>query len=184
MNQKFKVENGLLRGSEFIASPNANERPSAVIDLVVLHNISLPPNQFGTGAVRDFFCNRLNSSKNAPWYYRQIASLKVSSHLFIDRQGEVLQFVELHRRAWHAGVSGFLGRDNCNDYSIGIELEGSDNQPFTDYQYQTLNAVLRAIMLAYPLITPARVVGHSHIAAGRKSDPGRFFEWHKLNFET
>ncbi|EAR20748.1 N-acetylmuramoyl-L-alanine amidase, family 2 [Nitrococcus mobilis Nb-231] len=165
-----------------MASPNCDERPpETVVDLVVIHGISLPPGQFGGPWIDALFTNTL--SPRAHPYFEQLHGLRVSSHLLIRRRGEVIQYVPLHRRAWHAGVSRFEGRERCNDFSIGIELEGADHRPYTEAQYRRLLGLLRAIMVAYPAVTPARIVGHCHVAPGRKSDPGPVFDWQRLHVE-
>ncbi|MET1081074.1 MAG: 1,6-anhydro-N-acetylmuramyl-L-alanine amidase AmpD [Pseudomonas sp.] len=156
-------------------SPNFNERPFAEISLLVLHNISLPPGQFGGGEVLAFFQNRLMIEAHP--YFAQIAALKVSAHFLIERDGQLIQFVSCLQRAWHAGQSQFEGRENCNDFSLGIELEGTDELPFTDAQYRALIALTRCLQRAYPAITLARICGHSDIAPGRKTDPGPAFDW-------
>lgn len=159
-------------------SPNFDVRPNADdVSLLVIHNISLPPNEFGSEAVEALFQNRLD--KNQHPYFAQIADLKVSAHLFIRRDGSAQQFVALNQRAWHAGVSCFAGRECCNDFSIGIELEGSDYQVFTAQQYEKLSELTRKIQAIYPAITQNRITGHSDIAPGRKTDPGPFFTWDK-----
>lgn len=146
------------------------------ISLLVIHNISLPPGQFGSGCVQRFFCGRLDHAAHP--YFSGIAGLRVSAHFLIERNGSVTQFVSCLHRAWHAGQSSFAGRDDCNDFSIGIELEGTDDQPFTDAQYESLLELSQALTRAYPLITRERITGHEHIAPGRKTDPGPFFDWH------
>ncbi|MBF8652781.1 1,6-anhydro-N-acetylmuramyl-L-alanine amidase AmpD [Pseudomonas putida] len=157
-------------------SPNFNARPQGEqISLLVLHNISLPPANFGGGYVQAFFQNRLDP--NAHPYFASIEHLKVSAHLFIERGGAVTQFVSLHDRAWHAGVSCFDGREGCNDFSIGIELEGTDEIPYTEAQYLTLDRLTRHIRKAWPAIAPERIQGHSDIAPQRKTDPGPAFDW-------
>jgi AmpD protein len=159
-----------------IPSPNCSERPAGVpIDLLVIHNISLPPGEYGGRYVDDLFCNRLNPRGHS--YFAEIAHLRVSAHLLIDRHGGVTQYVPFNMRAWHAGASCFCGRDNCNEYSIGIELEGTDFEPFTAAQYDQLVRVTELLRRAYPQITPARIVGHSDIAPDRKTDPGPCFDW-------
>ncbi len=168
----------LLELARFVPSPNCNERPSNEVSLLVVHNISLPPGQFGTGCVEELFCNRLDWKAHP--FFESIEGLEVSAHLLIERSGEVIQFVPFDKRAWHAGKSSFLGRDNCNDFSIGIELEGTDDLPYTDAQYERLAQVVRIITKRYPLIVPERIVGHSDIAPGRKSDPGPAFDWQRL----
>jgi AmpD protein len=170
------IDTGKVLQAEFIASPNFDSRPEHTeIDLLVIHNISLPPSQFGGSGVIDFFTNQLNL-KDDP-YYQTIATLKVSSHLFIRRDGELLQFVSLHDRAWHAGKSKFKGRQSCNDFSIGIELEGADDIPYEQSQYQTLIALTQVLIAAYPNISLENIVGHCDIAPGRKTDPGDCFDW-------
>lgn len=157
-------------------SPNYNARPDIDdIDLLVIHNISLPPEQFGGGYVQQFFCNQLPVDEHP--YFTTIASLRVSAHCLIDRQGVITQFVSFFDRAWHAGSSCFAGRSNCNDFSIGIELEGCDHKPYSEQQYHSLAQLTHLLMLSYPSITADRIVGHSDIAPGRKTDPGPAFEW-------
>lgn len=170
---------GLLEPARHLFSPHHNERPpEASIDMIVVHNISLPPGQFGTGAIEQFFLGQLDFTAHP--YYEGIAHLRVSAHLLINRVGEITQFVPFNKRAWHAGQSFFDGRTNCNDFSIGIELEGTDDTPFEAVQYQSLANVVSLIMNAYPGVTLERIVGHSDIAPGRKTDPGPFFEWSRL----
>ncbi|MES2826212.1 MAG: 1,6-anhydro-N-acetylmuramyl-L-alanine amidase AmpD [Pseudomonadota bacterium] len=167
---------GWLANAAQCPSPNANQRPSGQeISLLVIHNISLPPGEFGTGCVAALFCNQLDPSLHP--YFATIAELQVSAHLFIDRLGQVTQFVAFAERAWHAGASSFKGVENCNDYSIGIEMEGCDNIAYTHNQYIALADVTRQILAAYPKITPERIVGHSDIAPQRKTDPGSAFDW-------
>ena len=176
---KIDAKTGLLEGARYLASPHANERPENLsIDLLVVHNISLPPREFGTGAIAQFFCGELDFTQHE--YFKTIAEIKVSAHLLIDRQGEVTQFVPFHHRAWHAGVSTFAGSSDCNDFSIGIELEGTDDLPFEKIQYQKLANVIKVLQNAYPGITRERIVGHSDIAPGRKTDPGPAFQWEML----
>lgn len=171
----FKVVNHRLEGAKWCMSPNFNERPSESINMLVIHNISLPPNEFGGGYIERFFCNQLDCSVHP--YFREIENLEVSAHLLIKRNGEVMQFVPFDKRAWHAGVSEFQGESNCNDFSIGIELEGADNVPFDEKQYSVLQQVTQALLAAYPTIEVPRIVGHSDIAPGRKTDPGPHFDW-------
>ncbi|MNE10162.1 1,6-anhydro-N-acetylmuramyl-L-alanine amidase AmpD [compost metagenome] len=141
----------------------------------MIHNISLPPAQFATGKVQAFFQNRLDITEHP--YFEGIAQLRVSAHFLIERDGTLTQFVSCLERAWHAGVSRFAGREGCNDFSLGIELEGTDDLPFTDAQYQALSALTRQLQAAYPAITLERICGHSDIAPGRKTDPGPAFDW-------
>jgi len=169
-------QTGLIEGVRYLPSPHADHRPDGMaIDLLVIHAISLPPNQFSGDAVEKFFTNQLDCTSHP--FYEQIADMKVSAHLFIRRDGHLLQFVPFHRRAWHAGVSAFAGRTHCNDFSIGIELEGCGDLPFELIQYQQLLTVTNSVRDAYPNITKSRIVGHSDIAPGRKTDPGPHFDW-------
>jgi AmpD protein len=168
--------NGMAQGARYIASPNCDERPADTsVELVVIHNISLPPREFGGDGVIALFTNRLDP--NAHPYYREIHQRKVSAHFFIRRDGELIQFVPCTQRAWHAGVSQWQDRANCNDFSIGIELEGSDYDAFEEAQYQTLNDLLAALRSTYPI---ADIAGHSDIAPGRKTDPGAHFDWARV----
>jgi len=167
---------GLLHPARQLHSPNYNERPFATeIDLLVIHNISLPEGKFGTFYIDALFTNTLDPMVHAS--FAQIAPLKVSAHLLIDRAGQITQYVPFIKRAWHAGVSTFMGRENCNDYSIGIELEGTGHEPYSELQYQRLIEVTKLIQRHYPLITKDHIVGHSDIAPGRKTDPGPSFDW-------
>ncbi|MBD9414101.1 1,6-anhydro-N-acetylmuramyl-L-alanine amidase AmpD [Pseudomonas sp. PDM16] len=159
-------------------SPNFNERPLGEVSLLVIHNISLPPGQFGTGKVQQFFQNRLPVDEHP--YFAGIAQLTVSAHFLIERDGDVTQFVSCNQRAWHAGVSCFDGRENCNDFSIGIELEGTDELPFSEAQYQALVEVTLELLSAYPDLSVERICGHCDIAPGRKTDPGPFFDWQRV----
>jgi N-acetyl-anhydromuramoyl-L-alanine amidase len=175
----MKVVDGVLDVAAWCPSPNFGSRPSAEVSLLVIHNISLPPGEFGTGCVQRFFCNELDVDEHP--YFQTIAGLRVSSHLLIERDGRITQFVNFADRAWHAGVSVFDGRPNCNDFSLGIELEGTDDQPYTDAQYQALVSVCRVLQVAYPSIGPEQITGHEHIAPGRKTDPGPAFDWQRLH---
>ena len=159
-------------------SPNFNHRPDDEISLLVIHNISLPPKQYGGPFVQDFFCNRLDI--HADPYFAEIAHLQVSSHLFIRRDGTIIQFVPFNQRAWHAGLSRYSGRDNCNDFSIGIEMEGCDDEAYTDLQYVSLHQVTTVLMQAYPSISSDRITGHEFISPRRKTDPGPAFKWQRL----
>lgn len=173
---KIDRQTGRLVGVRFVASPNFDARPEgAAADVVVIHAISLPPGEFPGTNVEQLFCNRLDSACHP--FFREIDGLTVSAHLLIRRDGEVIQFVSFDSRAWHAGVSSFEGRSRVNDFSIGIELEGSDFHPFEEAQYHALTDVIHALRAAYPAITPDRIVGHSDIAPGRKTDPGPYFNW-------
>ncbi|MDO9452258.1 MAG: 1,6-anhydro-N-acetylmuramyl-L-alanine amidase AmpD [Stagnimonas sp.] len=166
---------GLWSNARQLASPHFDARPSDEVSLLVIHNISLPPGAFGGGFIDDLFLGRLDAKAHP--YFAGIAHLKVSAHACIFRDGRVTQYVPTTQRAWHAGESLFEGRTRCNDFSIGIELEGADDQPFTDAQYATLTALTKAILKVYLKITPKRIVGHSNIAPGRKTDPGEHFDW-------
>ncbi|NNH27342.1 1,6-anhydro-N-acetylmuramyl-L-alanine amidase AmpD [Acinetobacter terrestris] len=173
----FQVIDGQLIGARQVVSPNYNQRPEHTeIQLVVVHNISLPPSQFGGGYIEQFFQNQLDWSQHP--YFQTIEGMQVSTHLLILRTGEVLQFVNFNERAWHAGRSTYLAKKDCNDYSIGIELEGSDDQPFEDVQYSILAEVIATLQATYPKILQ-HLAGHSDIAPGRKTDPGPFFDWPK-----
>jgi len=164
---------GWLDGVRWLPSPNVGERPAgSEVSLVVIHNISLPPDEFGGNWVEDFFLNRLDPAAHP--YFATIANVQVSAHFYVRRDGRVIQFVGCDQRAWHAGQSCWCERDNCNDYSIGIELEGSDAQPFTAEQYAALWPLLDALRARYPV---AAIAGHSHVAPGRKTDPGPHFDW-------
>ncbi|WP_028301788.1 1,6-anhydro-N-acetylmuramyl-L-alanine amidase AmpD [Oceanospirillum beijerinckii] len=164
-----------LKQAKRVPSPNYNERPDQVLDLLVIHNISLPPKQFGSPYVEQFFTNCLDHDLHP--FFDEIRGVEVSAHLFIRRDGEVIQFVPLNKRAWHAGKSSFQGRENCNDFSIGIEMEGYDDCPYTSEQYARLAEISAEIISYYPSILPEHIVGHSDIAPGRKTDPGPAFDW-------
>lgn len=163
-------------GCRHVLSANCNLRPEGVeISLLVIHNISLPAGQFNTPFVEQLFTNCLDCSAHPS--FSDLDGLEVSAHAFINRLGEVVQFVPFDQRAWHAGVSEFAGVKNCNDYSIGIELEGTDDIAYTEAQYQRLADITRQIMAQYPAITVDRIVGHCDVAPGRKTDPGAAFDW-------
>lgn len=165
-----------ISSARLLLSPNSDERPAGCgISLLVIHNISLPPGEYGGCWIEDLFLNRLDPQADP--YFASVCDHRVSAHLLIRRDGEVIQFVPFQRRAWHAGASEFEGQDGCNDFSIGIELEGCDDQPYETLQYQTLASVSKQIMRRYPAITPARIAGHSDIAPKRKTDPGPAFDW-------
>ena len=170
------LESGLLRGVRQITSPNCDSRPAGVEpDLIVVHGISLPPGDFGGPWIDRLFTNTLPPEAHP--YFAEVASMRVSSHLVIGREGAITQYVSFARRAWHAGQSSYGGREACNDFSIGVELEGTDTLAYEAAQYQALADVAAALCAAYPKITPARLVGHSDIAPGRKTDPGPAFNW-------
>lgn len=169
-------DQGMASPCRIIPSPNTDDRPAASgIDMIVIHNISLPPNQFGGPGIIQLFTNQLDANEHP--YYAAIAHLKVSSHFLIRREGELIQFASCLQRAWHAGVSSWEGRERCNDFSIGIELEGSDECAFNEAQYTTLQALVEALKQRYPI---KHIVGHSQIAPGRKTDPGPYFDWQKI----
>jgi AmpD protein len=176
---KANATTGLLEPAHYQLSPHHDERPrDAVIDMIVIHNISLPPGQFGGGEIERFFAGTLDAAAHP--YFAEIAHLRVSSHLLIKRTGEVVQFVPFSKRAWHAGESFFHGKTRCNDFSIGIELEGTDDLPYEEAQYLRLSSVIRALLESYPLIARERIVGHVDIAPVRKTDPGPAFDWDYL----
>ena len=169
-------DKGWLNRVKHVPSPNYNCRPEkAVVSLLVIHNISLPPAQFGTPYIEQFFQNKLCWDEHP--YFKTIEGVEVSAHFLIKQDGEVVQFVSCDDRAWHAGASSFCGEDNCNDFSLGIELEGTDTSPYTDAQYECLVNLTKCIQAKYPAISDARIVGHSDIAPGRKTDPGASFDW-------
>lgn len=171
-------QTGRLLSAHWIRSPNQDLRPKPDdITLIVVHGISLPPEKFGGNGIIELFTNRLNPSEDA--YYQHLVGVEVSAHLLIRRGGEVIQFVDFNQRAWHAGQSMFEGRGRCNDFSIGIELEGADHFCYTAEQYSVLAEVIKAIRQAYPNVK--NIVGHSDIAPGRKTDPGPLFNWTALS---
>lgn len=173
---KINPKTHCLENITYIPSPNYSERPeNTVIDLLVIHGISLPPGEFGGSAITALFTNSLDPNEHPS--FNDIHHLKVSAHLLIQRNGETIQYVPFNQQAWHAGVSSFKGREACNDFSIGIELEGTDEHAYESAQYQQLLKVTKALMMVYPAITADRIVGHSDIAPGRKTDPGPSFDW-------
>ncbi len=170
------IEDGWLNNVRRVISPHFDQRPDPQdISLLVIHYISLPPEQFGGGYIDEFFQGKLDPAVHP--YFAEIQHLNVSAHCLIERDGSITQYVNFNQRAWHAGLSCFEGREKCNDFAIGIELEGSNEQPFTEAQYQSLAVLTRQIMRNYPLITKERIVGHSDISPGRKIDPGQYFDW-------
>ena len=172
----MRINNHLIADIKFLESPNFNTRPKGTsINLLVIHSISLPPKVYGSNHIENFFLNKLDHSLDP--FYEEIKELKVSTHLLIKRDGEIIQFVPFNMRAWHAGESSFDGKDNCNDYSIGIELEGADDDDFEEIQYDKLCEVTIALQEEYKNITKENIKGHSDIAPGRKTDPGVFFNW-------
>jgi AmpD protein len=170
---------GIVDGARLLLSPNCDDRPGGCQpDLIVVHSISVPPGDFGGPWIDQLFTNRLDP--NAHPYFREIQDLEVSAHLLIRRSGELVQYVPITKRAWHAGESCFEGRDRCNDFSIGIELEGLDDVPYEDIQYERLAELVQKLRLAYDTLRDAPVVGHSDIAPARKTDPGPAFDWTRL----
>ena len=178
INLQYTLDaDGFVESATQVASPNFDTRPDrCIIDLIVIHNISLPPNEYGGPGVMQLFTNQLNPNEHP--YYAEIYTHKVSSHFFIRRDGELMQFVSCLQRAWHAGVSSWNSRERCNDFSVGIELEGSDYEAFTAAQYKTLKKLITSLKDSYPV---QDIVGHSDIAPGRKTDPGPYFDWQKIN---
>ncbi|MDJ0805321.1 MAG: 1,6-anhydro-N-acetylmuramyl-L-alanine amidase AmpD [Gammaproteobacteria bacterium] len=182
-----EVDQAILPDAIQHPSPNQDARPAkATINLLVIHNISLPPGEFGGPWIDDLFKNRLDPQAHP--YFKEVCNLRVSSHLLIRRGGQLIQYVPFDQRAWHAGKSSYAGKPDCNDFSIGIELEGTDTQPYTQAQYDVLVQVTRELQLRYPAITSDRVIGHADIAPNRKSDPGPAFDWqyfrHLLHRQT
>ena len=176
----YTIKAGFVKEAKQITSANMDDRPvGQQISLIVIHNISLPPQQYGGDGVAQLFTNQLNPNQHP--YYAEISHLKVSSHFFIRRDGALIQFVSCLKRAWHAGVSNWKGVERCNDHSIGIELEGSDFDAFENAQYNTLNTLIRALKKTYPIVD---VAGHSDIAPGRKTDPGPYFDWAQLSIDS
>ncbi|MEM7400472.1 MAG: 1,6-anhydro-N-acetylmuramyl-L-alanine amidase AmpD [Pseudomonadota bacterium] len=166
-------------GVRFVPSPNYDERPEGVsVSLIVVHNISLPPNEFGGSYIEQLFTNRLNPNDHP--YFLEIADNKVSAHILIRRSGEVLQFVPFNKRAWHAGESSYKGKAKVNDFSIGIELEGADEIPYEPEQYAVLATLVDSLRMAYPSLSKEDITGHSDIAPSRKTDPGLVFNWEKF----
>lgn len=167
---------GWLEGARRVESPNSDERPpDATLDLIVVHGISLPPGRFGEGWIDRFFLNELPAAADP--YFATIAEMKVSAHVLVARDGTLTQYVSFNRRAWHAGRSSYCGRNACNDFSVGIELEGADDSPFADPQYAALASLLTDLRTQLPL---RAIAGHSEIAPGRKTDPGAQFDWSRL----
>lgn len=178
-DDQWKIADGWLSGARQVPSPNCNSRPSGAFpELIVVHGISLPPGQYGGSEIEALFTNTLDP--HAHPYFAEIAGLEVSAHFLIFRTGEILQFVSTEARAWHAGVSRWEGREQCNDFSIGIELEGCDDEAYTDLQYDALNQLVLCVRNQYPGIEHDAIVGHSDISSGRKTDPGPAFDWSRL----
>lgn len=178
LHSTFTLTEGWLQPARHAPSPNFGPRPEGCEpELLVIHNISLPPGEYGGDCIERLFTNCLDWDEHP--FFDEIRGAQVSAHLLIRRCGEVVQFVDLRQRAWHAGRSCYGGRDNCNDFSIGIELEGTDDDAYTEVQYETLAAVSNTVLAQYSSMSNRRIVGHSDIAPGRKTDPGPAFEWHK-----
>ena len=174
-------QTGLIEEAEYIASPNCDERPEGTqIEAIIVHCISLPPGEYGNQCISDFFCNQLAVDRHP--YFAEITHLTVSSHFLIERQGQLTQFVPTHKRAWHAGESHCLDKPAANNFTIGIELEGLDTDVngYTDKQYQTLRTLIDSLRVAYPQINTNNIFAHSDIAAGRKTDPGPYFDWNRV----
>ena len=175
----MQIQNHLMTGIEQTRSPNFNSRPNENdISLIVIHNISLPPNQFTGNYITQLFCNQLNPEEH--YFFKQIHQLTVSAHLLIRREGHIIQYVPFNKRAWHAGQSHYQGRENCNDFSIGIELEGTDTIAYTELQYLKLVKVIQLLIKTYPYLSKNRIIGHNAIAPDRKTDPGKSFSWSLL----
>ncbi|MGI9305254.1 MAG: 1,6-anhydro-N-acetylmuramyl-L-alanine amidase AmpD [Gammaproteobacteria bacterium] len=173
------TSNGLLEQARQVPSPNCDERPEGCQpELIVIHNISLPPGEFGGAWIDDLFTNCLDPRAHP--YFAGVCGLRVSAHALIRRDGEIVQYVPFHHRAWHAGASVYEGRQHCNDFAIGIELEGDDETPYDDRQYEMLTPVLVALLNAYPGLSAGRIAGHADIAPGRKTDPGSAFDWERM----
>ena len=178
-NDQWKIIKGWLAGARRVPSPNCNPRPEgAATELIVIHGISLPPGKYGGPEIEALFTNTLNPDAHP--YFAELSGLEVSAHFLVRRAGEVVQFVSTDARSWHAGVSCWQGREQCNDFSIGIELEGCDDEAYTDTQYDALNQLLAALTKQYPDIRHDAIVGHSDIAPGRKTDPGPAFDWSRV----
>ena len=178
---EFTVDrvSGILAPARQCLSPNHDERPDgSVISMLIVHGISLPPGEFGGDHIENFFCNKLDWSAHP--YFTEIKGLEVSAHLLIRRDGSIVQFVPFTLRAWHAGQSSFRGATRCNDFSIGIELEGDDDLPYADEQYEALTGVSRTLLVAYPELSTRTIAAHSDVSPGRKTDPGPVFDWLRL----
>lgn len=170
----------LIAGGCYVPSPNADDRPDHCCpSLIVIHGISLPPGQFGGPYIRQLFTNRLDPGAHPS--FAPVANQRVSAHVLIERNGRIVQFVPFHRRAWHAGVSSYKGKENCNDFSIGIELEGTDQLPYEDVQYGVLATLIDTLRIVYPSLSKESISGHSEIAPDRKTDPGPAFDWQRLH---
>jgi len=178
---QLDLVSGLINDADFIASPNFDERDNdSTVETIIVHCISLPPGEYGSGAIARFFTNKLSPDEHP--YYKSMAHLTVSSHFLIQRDGQLIQFVPTHKRAWHAGESICLGKPKVNNFSIGIELEGldTDKNGFTDKQYKALNELIVTLRQSYPKIKTQNIFAHSDIAPGRKPDPGPYFDWSRI----
>lgn len=172
----FDEKMGLVIGARYVPSPNFDQRPIDMpAEAIIIHAISLPPSQYGGDYVEQFFCNQLNPNEHS--YFSEISDCQVSSHFYIRRNGDLVQFVPVHQRAWHAGVSHCMGRDAVNDFSIGIELEGCDEDVFKTEQYQTLVLLTESLVSSIPSLSTEHIYGHEDISPGRKTDPGPGFDW-------
>jgi AmpD protein len=170
---------GLAAGTRQVLSPNFNERPGTMVpELIVVHGISLPPGEYGGPWIDRMFVGALPGDAHP--YFKDLAGRQLSAHALIRRDGEIVQYVPFHRRAWHAGRSEYRGRAECNDFSIGIELEGTDEAPYEEAQYASLSKLIRGLLATYPTLSREHITGHSDIAPGRKSDPGPHFDWERL----
>jgi AmpD protein len=177
MHNELTITDGWASPARHMPSPNFSDRPAnCLIDTLIVHNISLPPGKFGAGYIDQLFCNTLNCSEHE--YFAQLEGVKVSAHILIERSGAMVQYVPFHKKAWHAGESEYKGRQACNDFSIGVELEGTDTEPFTQAQYQGLIVLTQVLIAHYSGLTTDRIVGHSDVAPNRKTDPGPCFDWH------
>lgn len=177
----MKIEQHLLQNISYLPSPHCNERPDEQdISLIVLHNISLPAGHFGQPYINDLFLGCLDCNVHPS--FQDLVGLEVSAHCLIRRDGEIIQYVPFNKRAWHAGVSQYQGREGCNDFSIGIELEGDDDTPFNIAQYDSLEILVKSLIKHYPKLNEQCITGHSDIAPERKTDPGPHFDWHRLYF--
>jgi N-acetyl-anhydromuramoyl-L-alanine amidase len=176
---RIDLATGLIARARQVLSPYFDARPSgSVTDLIVIHGISLPPGEFGGASIDQLFTGNLDPEAHP--FFRDASRLRVSTHVLIRRDGSIVQYVPFQARAWHAGESQYEGRSVCNDFSVGIELEGTDELPYEDAQYESLAHLIRALLAAYPSLSAKRVVGHCDIAPGRKTDPGRAFDWQRL----
>lgn len=179
IDARIDITRGVIAGARQVPSPNFDARPDGILpELIVVHGISMPPGEYGGPWIDRLFTNTLPADVHP--YFAEVGGMKVSSHLLIRRDGAAVQYVPFHQRAWHAGVSNYCGRERCNDFSIGIELEGEDDKAYEPEQYRALSDVIRALVDAYPSLSLDRIAGHSDVAPGRKTDPGPAFDWQRL----